>query len=112
MAELKLGHGSWTGTISSSISGIEMAHWDLAGKILKVPVYVLLGGKFRDKVLLYHDTGSPKTADPGPWVEEAEKTLEFGFWATKFDLDWESRFQSLAGRTGKRCGTAAYRSSR
>ena len=98
MAELKLGHGSWTGTISSSISGIEMALWDLAGKILKVPVYVLLGGKFRDKLLLYHDTGSPKTADPGPWVEEAEKTLAFGFRATKFDLDWESRAQALAGR--------------
>ncbi len=98
MAEAKLGHGSWTGTISSSISGIEMALWDLAGKILKVPVYVLLGGKFRDKLLIYHDTGSPKTADPAAWVAEAEKSLAHGFKATKFDLDWESRAQSLAGR--------------
>ena len=98
MAEAKLGHGSWTGTISSSISGIEMALWDLAGKILKVPVYVLLGGKFRDKLLIYHDTGSPKTADPAAWVAEAEKSLAHGFKATKFDLDWESRAQALAGR--------------
>ena len=98
MAEAKLGHGSWTGTISSSISGIEMALWDLAGKILKVPVYVLLGGKFRDKLLIYHDTGSPKTPDPAAWVAEAEKSLAHGFKATKFDLDWESRAQSLAGR--------------
>ena len=98
MAEAKLGHGSWTGTISSSISGIEMALWDLAGKILNVPVYVLLGGKFRDKLLIYHDTGSPKTPDLAAWVAEAEKSLEHGFQATKFDLDWESRGQSLAGR--------------
>ena len=31
MAELKLGHGSWTGTISSSISGIEMSMMTMSG---------------------------------------------------------------------------------
>jgi L-alanine-DL-glutamate epimerase-like enolase superfamily enzyme len=36
-----------------AISGIEMALWDLAGKILGVPSHALLGGKFRDKVRLY-----------------------------------------------------------
>ena len=35
-------------------SGIEMALWDLAGKILGVPSTVLLGGKFRDKVRVYN----------------------------------------------------------
>jgi hypothetical protein len=33
-----------------AVSGIEMALWDLAGKILDVPTWTLLGGKFRDKV--------------------------------------------------------------
>jgi len=98
MSEALLGHGSWTGAISSSISGVESALWDLAGKILKVPVYVLLGGKFRDRLLIYHDTGSPKTADPGPWVEEARRSVDYGFKAMKFDLDWESRAQALAGK--------------
>lgn len=97
MVEAKLGHGSWTGTLSSSISGIEMALWDLAGKILGAPVYVLLGGKFRDKLLIYHDTGSPRTPDPQAWVEEAQKSLDYGFQATKFDLDWEGRGQFMAG---------------
>ncbi|MGH9784650.1 MAG: mandelate racemase/muconate lactonizing enzyme family protein, partial [Terriglobia bacterium] len=101
MVEAKMGHGSWTGSLSSAISGIETALWDVAGKILKVPAYVLLGGKFRDKLLIYHDTGSPKTPDPGPWVEEAEKSLSFGFKAVKFDLDWESRGQAIAGRPWK-----------
>ena len=40
-----------------AMSGIEMALWDLAGKILDVPTHTLLGGKFRDKVRLYdHNT--------------------------------------------------------
>lgn len=99
MMEAKLGHGSWTGTVAAAISGIECALWDLAGKILRVPVYVLLGGKFRDKLLVYHDTGSPQTPDPKAWVEEAERSLAYGFKAMKFDLDWESRGQALAGKT-------------
>ncbi len=42
-----------------AMSGIEMALWDLAGKLLNVPAHSLLGGKFRDKVRLY-DHASPK----------------------------------------------------
>ena len=42
-----------------AMSGIEMALWDLAGKLLEVPVYKLLGGKFRNRVRLYdHATPS------------------------------------------------------
>jgi len=86
------------GARASAISGIETALWDLAGKILGVPVYVLLGGKFRDKLLVYHDTGSPRTADPKPWVEEALRSKEYGFKAMKFDLDWEGRGLGVAGK--------------
>src|SRR5215467_8939252 len=40
------------------LGGIDMALWDLAGKILQLPVSKLLGGNFRDKILLYsHATG-------------------------------------------------------
>ena len=38
------------------VSGIEIALWDLAGKAYGVPLYQLLGGKFRDKVRMYGDT--------------------------------------------------------
>jgi L-alanine-DL-glutamate epimerase-like enolase superfamily enzyme len=95
MMEATSAHGSNAGSTVSAIAGIESALWDLAGKILKVPVYVLLGGKFRDKLLVYHDTGSPKTPDPKPWVEEALQSKEYGFRAMKFDLDWESRSQGV-----------------
>jgi L-alanine-DL-glutamate epimerase-like enolase superfamily enzyme len=36
-----------------TISGIDMALWDLAGKVLDRPVYELLGGPFREAVMMY-----------------------------------------------------------
>ena len=90
MMDSGVGQGSRSGSLTGAISGIETALWDLAGKILNVPVYVLLGGKFRDKILIYHDTGSPNTIDPRPWIEEAQRSKAYGFKAMKFDLN---RFQ-------------------
>ncbi|MHC4316062.1 MAG: enolase-like domain-containing protein, partial [Planctomycetota bacterium] len=87
MMDAGVGQGSRSGSLTGAISGIETALWDLAGKILNVPVYTLLGGKFRDKVLIYHDTGSPNTTNPKPWIKEAQGTKAYGFKATKFDLN-------------------------
>ena len=39
------------------VCGVEMALWDLAGKAYNVPVYQMLGGKFRDKVRLLRRHG-------------------------------------------------------
>src|SRR6266700_376299 len=41
---------------AGGVCGVEMACWDLAGKAFGVPVYQMLGGKFRDRVRLYADT--------------------------------------------------------
>jgi len=87
MCEAGVGEGSRAGSLSGAISGIETALWDLAGKLLNVPTYVLLGGKFRDKILIYHDTGSPNTIDPKPWVDEMARSREIGFRAIKVDLN-------------------------
>ena len=38
------------------VCAVEMALWDLAGKAYNVPVYQMLGGKFRDKIRCYADT--------------------------------------------------------
>ena len=35
------------------VCGVEMALWDLAGKAYNVPVYQMLGGKFRDTIRCY-----------------------------------------------------------
>ena len=38
------------------VCAVELALWDLAGKAYGVPVYQMLGGKFRDKIRMYCDT--------------------------------------------------------
>lgn len=55
------GHGRQGG----GVSAVEMALWDLAGKAYGVPVYQLLGGKFRDKIRLYGDTRQSPAPAPG-----------------------------------------------
>ncbi|AGB16453.1 enolase superfamily enzyme related to L-alanine-DL-glutamate epimerase [Halovivax ruber XH-70] len=104
------GEGSIGGVTVTAISGIEVALHDLAGKILEVPAYQLLGGKYRDEVRVYCDchveqsadeggaTDGPPTqaatdeqpqpAEPLAQAEEAERVVsELGYDALKFDLD-------------------------
>ncbi len=83
------GAGSQAGTIVSAIGGVEVALWDLAGKILDAPVYELLGGKYRDGVRAYW-TSEPRDAlDPASCREYAArlKSHPFGFTAIKSQAD-------------------------
>ncbi|MFN8632480.1 MAG: mandelate racemase/muconate lactonizing enzyme family protein [Chloroflexota bacterium] len=41
------------GFVSALISGIDIALWDIRGKMLGLPIYELLGGKFHDNLILY-----------------------------------------------------------
>ncbi len=68
------------------VSGIEIALWDLAGKAYGVPLYQLLGGKFRDEIRVYCDTdvdGKHTGRDMGLALK---KRMEMGFTFLKMDL--------------------------
>ena len=52
-------------SLMRGVSGIEMALWDLAGKIVGLPVSTLLGGRFRDKVRGLRPCRTQKHARPG-----------------------------------------------
>jgi gluconate/galactonate dehydratase len=52
--------GYYQGAVMSAISGIEMALWDIAGQAVGVPIWQLLGGRFRDKVRVYNDCHAGK----------------------------------------------------
>lgn len=68
------------------VSGVEVALWDLAGKAYGVPVYQLLGGKFRDKIRMYCDT-DVRGKDTGAAMGAAlKKRMEMGFKFLKMDL--------------------------
>ena len=60
--------------LTSALSGIDQALWDIKGKALGVPVYELLGGPMRDKVRVYAHAGTP---------ELIQKALAQGFTAFK-----------------------------
>ncbi|MEO8373267.1 MAG: mandelate racemase/muconate lactonizing enzyme family protein [Candidatus Solibacter sp.] len=78
------GAGSTGGVTVTAISGVEIALWDLAGKILDAPVYELLGGKHRNSVRAYWTAG-PNVTSPQSirkFVDEL-KTHPFGFTAIK-----------------------------
>jgi galactonate dehydratase len=81
--------GAQSGMYIAVLSAIETALWDIAGKALGIPVYQLLGGKFRDKVRVYCDTALYQRNLPTPkdFAEAALRSKKMGFNAIKFDLD-------------------------
>ncbi|MEY7848535.1 mandelate racemase/muconate lactonizing enzyme family protein [Natrarchaeobius sp. A-rgal3] len=82
------GEGSISGKVISAISGIEIALHDVAGKILDVPAYQLVGGKYRDEVRVYCDLHTEDEANPVACADEGERVVEeLGYDAIKFDLD-------------------------
>ncbi len=121
------GAGSLAGVIWNAISGIEAALWDLKGKFLGLPVWQLLGGKFRDEVRLYVDCHAAGALEclspllqptPVAWdiistnknlsreetirasAERARQMAAMGYTALKFDLDLpETTFDSPSGYT-------------
>jgi galactonate dehydratase len=48
--------------VNAAISGIEHALWDIAGKAAGLPVYMLLGGKCRNKIRVYQAANSGEQA--------------------------------------------------
>ena len=91
MVQKMSGEGSIGGPTVSAIAGVEVALHDLAGRILEVPAYQLLGGKYRDEVRVYCDCHAGDEADPASNADEAERVVdELGYDALKFDLDVES----------------------
>jgi L-alanine-DL-glutamate epimerase-like enolase superfamily enzyme len=66
------------------VCGVEMALWDLAGKAYGVPVYQMLGGKFRDKIRCYADT--TESEDPKIYGQRLKARKDQGFTWLKMDL--------------------------
>jgi gluconate/galactonate dehydratase len=100
MRESLSGRGSQQGIGTIAISGVELALWDAAGKLLDQPVYQLLGGKMREDVRVYADCHagesmidaaldgqSADTYRPGAYAAEARAAVSDGYDLIKFDLD-------------------------
>ncbi|MCL2539379.1 MAG: mandelate racemase/muconate lactonizing enzyme family protein [Oscillospiraceae bacterium] len=68
------------------VSGVEIALWDLAGKAYGVPVYQMLGGKFRDKIRIYCDTDLTGRHTGEEMGRALRARMEKGYTFLKMDL--------------------------
>ena len=69
----------------TALAGIDIALWDLKGKLLGQPVYKLLGGAHRDKIRVYANGWYTNPGTPEQNAEEAKKVVAMGYTAIKFD---------------------------
>lgn len=70
---------------TTALSGVDIALWDLRGKILDVPVYQLLGGPYRERLRVYANGWYTTPASPEQIAEEATSVVAMGYTAMKFD---------------------------
>jgi L-alanine-DL-glutamate epimerase-like enolase superfamily enzyme len=73
--------------LTAAIAAIDIALWDIKGKALGVPVYVLLGGLARDKVVTYnHNVG--ETIEE--LAESCQRSVEAGWKVIRWGLAHQS----------------------
>lgn len=62
---------------SAAVSAVDIALWDIKGKALGVPVFELLGGRVRDRVVCYPHIGGRRAIDA--LVDHARKAVDDGW---------------------------------
>jgi galactonate dehydratase len=83
--------------LTSALSGIEQALWDIKGKALDVPIYELLGGAAREKIRVYNWIGGDRPADV---AEAARAQMEAGFTAVKMNATKELHYIDSRAKLG------------
>jgi len=67
------------------VAAIEIACWDIVGKVTGQPVYNLMGGKCRDKLRAYANGWYRGPRTPESFHEKAKVVIDHGYTALKFD---------------------------
>ena len=80
---------------TTALSGLDIAIWDLKGKILNQPIYNLLGGSFREKLMVYANGWYTNPGTPKQNAEEAIEVIKMGYKAIKFDPFGQKNFYRL-----------------
>jgi galactonate dehydratase len=77
-------------------AAIDIACWDIMGKVLEQPVYNLLGGKFRDRVPAYANGWYQVDREPDQFAAGARAVVARGYRAMKFD-PFGNAFERISG---------------
>jgi galactonate dehydratase len=113
------GRGSEGGLAANAMGALDIALWDLAGKLQGKPVWELLGGKVQDRVMAYASgsmfvSSSYEGGRPGPWVQKSPealrdeaaaevakgfRALKFG-WGTHFAAEDRDRLHAIRDGAG------------
>ena len=75
----------------SAIAGVDIALWDILGKVTSLPIHTLLGGSYRDTIRMYASLGGGCGRTPAQHAKIVEDHLEKGFTAIKIRMDWAYR---------------------
>lgn len=73
---------------AGGVCAVEMALWDIIGKVYNIPVYQCLGGKYRDQVRIYCDTTATEKTPDG-YAKKMKERLNMGFTWLKMDMGIE-----------------------
>jgi len=80
--------GHVTGFYVDALAGVDLALYDLLGKALSKPAYKVMGGQYRDEVLIYAGLGGD---DPSAVANSATRHVEAGYEALKLHLRQSNR---------------------
>jgi galactonate dehydratase len=72
-------------TVMTAISAVEIALWDLLGKVCNQPVYRLLGGRCHSRLPAYANGWYGGSTFPREYAEKARDVVSRGYRALKFD---------------------------
>ncbi|MBT7863130.1 MAG: mandelate racemase/muconate lactonizing enzyme family protein [Gemmatimonadetes bacterium] len=95
--------GHATGFYVDALAGTDLALFDLLGKMRNLPAHRLIGGRFRDEILVYAGIGG---AEPGQAKEAAQRHIEAGYRALKLHLRQPNReLLSIVGAVREAIGS-------
>jgi L-alanine-DL-glutamate epimerase-like enolase superfamily enzyme len=79
------------GAQPEAIAGIDIALWDIFGKVTGQSLWQLFGGRRRDRVRVYASIGGGAEATPADMARRAAKAVEEGHTMVKIRMDWGAR---------------------
>ena len=84
MFSLMMNRGHYKGFFNEAMSGIDIAMWDLKGKLLGLPVHLLLGGRQRERIACYASSLRFRTLDYT--AQDAKSLVEEGYRGLKVKI--------------------------